>query len=385
MKVISINFQPIKNGKCGNALIHYIFRTFCQMEGDKFFLTSSVDKKYAPNIIGHSQIVATIIKIFVIIAKKLHIPYYLIRSWCEIVVDYQHSLYLKKQKPPYILITSMYSRKCTKIAKDNGCKTILIAGNLNDEVYYNAVTKEQKRLKLKYTDVYSSKYRIGIYRTMMTMIDEVWANSDFSAKTFEGKTTKIIPISYYETRGYTPQKNTNNSNGIIRIGYIGHTTLLKGVHLLVEAVNKCKYKNSIKIVLVGSIDKHVSDLLSRSATNIVYLGVVKEEEKESIIKSFDLMVVPSLYDAGPTTIYEGCECNVPMLVSDGCGGAELIQNNKGCIIFRTMDIDDLVSKIEHFYECQQTYKSVGSYMHNKFGEDSDKSNFEILKNAIGNL
>ena len=82
------------------------------------------------------------------------------------------------------------------------------------------------------------------------------------------------------------------------------------------------------------------------------------------------MVVPSLYDAGPTTIYEGCECNVPMLVSDGCGGAELIQNNKGCIIFRTMDIDDLASKIEHFYECQQTYKSVGSYLHNKFGEDS---------------
>lgn len=383
MKVYSINFQPIKKERCGNALIHYIFKTFCQLEKDEYvFLTSSIDKDYGANIIGHSAIVAKIISIFTSIAKICHVPYYLIRSWNEIIVDYQHYRYLKKQKEPYVLVTSMYSRRCTKIAKRKGCKTILIAGNLNDDLYYNAVTNEQKRLGIKYTDVYSSKYRINIFRAMMSNIDEVWVNSKYSAKTFSDKTTRVIPISYYESRGYTPKKYEGNHNTNLRIGYFGHTTLLKGVHLLAESVSKSNYKDSITLVLVGSIDKYVSELLSRSDAKIEYLGYIKEEEKESIIKSFDLMAVPSLYDAGPTTIYEGCECNVPMLVSSGCGGSELIQDNKGCLIFNTMDIDDLTNKIDYFYENRDIFEKTGSYMSNKFGKSNDQTNFDILKSAL---
>ena len=385
MRVFSINFQPICNGMCGNALIHCIFKTFCQLEDEYVFLTSSIDDLYGSNIIGHSQFVAKLLRLFVAIASRLHIPYYYIRSWCEIIVDYQHYYYLKKQRVPYVLVTSMYSRKCTKLAKKNGCRTILIAGNLNDELYFDAVTKEQQRLGLKYNDVYSSKYRINIYREMMSNIDEIWVNTNFAANTFRNKKTEVIPINYYESRGYRPKVFEACDKSDVVIGYFGHTTLLKGVHLLAEAVSKCKYKDSIKLVLVGKIDSNVSSLLKGTDAIIQYMGIVPESDKEQLIKSFDLMAVPSLYDAGPTTIYEGCECNVPLLVSDGCGGSELVQNNKGCLIFKTMNLYDLISKIEHFYEHRSQYESYGSRIDFVLDGEKDQRNIDILKSRIKSI
>lgn len=382
MRVFSINYQPICKGMCGNALIHYIFKTFRQLDDEYIFVTSSVDDFYGLNIIGHSHFVAKLLRLFVVVASRLHVPYYYIRSWCEIIVDYQHYIYLKKQKAPYVLITSMYSRRCTKLAKKVGCRTILIAGNLNDDLYYDTVTKEQQRLGLKYTDVYSSKYRISIYRDMMSNIDEIWVNTNFAAKTFSNKKTEVIPINYYESRGYSPKVFENNNKSELVIGYFGHTTLLKGVHLLAEAVSKCKYKDTIKLVLVGKIDGNVSKLLKEIDANIQYMGVVPESDKEELIKTFDLMAVPSLYDAGPTTIYEGCECNVPLLVSDGCGGSELIQNNKGCLIFKTMDFRDLISKIENFYENRSQYESYGSRADFVLDVEKDQRNIDILKSRI---
>ena len=385
MKVFSINYQPIVNDRCGNALIHYLFKTFCQLDDQHVFLTSSIDRYYGNNIIGHSRLLAKILTFLVILAKKCNVPSYLTRSWSEIIVDYQHFLFLRKQAPPYVLITTMYSRRCTKLAKQKGCRTILIAGNLNDELYYNAVKKEQKRLGLKYTDIYSSRYRINIYKTMLSRIDEVWVNSNIAARTFDDKITRVIPMSYYESRGYSPKSYHNTKNDQIIIGYFGHTTLLKGVHLLAEAISKSRYKDKIKLVLAGSIDKYVAHLLTQIDVDVVYLGYVKEEEKESIIKSFDIMAIPSLYDAGPTTIYEGCECNVPLLVSSGCGGSELIAQNKGCLIFQTMDVSDLANKIDDFYENHKTYESAGSYMYKLFGESNDNSNIELLKQTICKL
>lgn len=383
MKIYCINFQRIHHNCCGNSLVHIIYSIFKQLDSDYVFLTSSVDKKYSSNIIGYSKHQLFLYRVFSRLLEVLNVPYYFIRTIQEKYIDYLHYRKLRDVKEPYVLITTMYSVKTTKLAKKNGNKVILIAGNLNDNLYFNIVNAEKKRFGLSYTDVYSSSFRIKIYREMMTFVDEVWCNSLLAKDTFNQFNPRKITFPYIK-KDYTPKQYSGLTSDIVKIGYIGHTTLLKGVHLFAEAIAKSKYRDKFKFVIVGKIDRYVDSILNRYNINIERKGVIPEIEKESTIKSFDFMCVPSLYDAGPTTIFEGFTCNVPLIVSDGCGGKEYIENNKFCILYKTNNLEDLVVKLNLLYENRQFYMSKDVYLGNIEEISSDdcielKSQIEELK------
>ncbi|MBP5505162.1 MAG: glycosyltransferase [Bacteroidales bacterium] len=273
----------------------------------------------------------------------------------EKIVDYHSFRVLKKERAPILLICAMYSVRCTRYVKKHGGKVVFYAGNLNDELYYNTVIREKKRLGLNYTDVYSSDYRMGVYRNMFKNIDAVWCLNALSAWSFEGK--DIIRNKLVKRRAAIvhPKEYTADVPDRIIIGYFGHTTLLKGVHLLPEAASLCKHKDCIAFVIAGSVDNYVKSVIDRYSIKMTLLGSVPEEKKWSTIQSFDFMVVPSLYDAGPATITEAFMCDVPIIVSSGCGGVERVQNDPKTIVFNTMDIHSLAEKIDYAYEHRSEY------------------------------
>ena len=48
-------------------------------------------------------------------------------------------------------------------------------------------------------------------------------------------------------------------------------------------------------------------------------------------------------------------CDVPVIVSDGCGDVVRVKDDPKCIVFKTMDIDDLAGKIDYAYENRAQY------------------------------
>ena len=348
MKVYVINFQEVMNHSSANALVRSLLDAFEELDDNYVFLTSYVDKQYKSNIRGHSKCFYFIFRLFTLITAKIKLQTYIRRTIQERLVDIAHYLTLRKEKDPYVLITSQYAPYSVKLASSRNNKTILIAGNFNDDLYYNVVTKEKERLGLKFQDIYSSKYRIEVYRSMMRNIDEVWCFSPLGMKSFEPKPSKLLPISLRIEKEKAKVLTVDDNK--LTIGYIGFTSLLKGVHLLIEAITKSQHCSDIKLVICGYIDPQMKFLLDNSKVNVDFRGFVPAEEKTNTIKSFDCLAIPSLYDAGPTTIIEGIQCNVPVLASSGCGYADYIKDVPGCYVFETQNISDLRNKIDYIFE-----------------------------------
>lgn len=349
MKVYAINFQEVNNHSSNNALIRDLLRIFEGLDDNYVFLTSYIDKPYKSNIKGHGKLFHIIFRLVGIAFLKFKVQYYISRTIQEKLVDIAHYITLRKEKDPYVLITTQYAPYSVKLASSRHNKTILLAGNLNDELYYDVVTKEKKRLGLHFQDIYSSKFRIEVYKRMMNNIDEVWCSTMLCEQSFNPKRTKLLPISL------EVKKNINKTNRILDddfliLGYIGHTSLLKGVHLLVDAIANSKYCSKIKLVQCGSVDSQMEKLLHNDNVEVEFKGFIPEEEKTSTIDSFDCLVIPSLYDAGPTTILEGIRCNIPVLVSSGCGFADYIKDIPGCFVFETQNVSDMTNKIDYIFE-----------------------------------
>ena len=356
MKVYCINFQGIAEGQRTNALVWGMFNLFRRLDINRFFfLTGSIDKDYGPNIQGLNRAQLFEYKLFAKVSALLKLPYYIRRTVEEKIVDAFFCKRLKKENEPFILITTMYAVRCTCYAKKHGCTVLFWAGNLNDNLYYETVKKEQKRLGLHYTDVYTSLYRIGVYRKMFENVDFVYCLNSLCAWSFSGKRIIMDSRPLYKAPLLYPKEYVRPVPDKIVIGYFGHTTLLKGVHLLGEAIPRCKYRDKIELVIAGSVDKNVKRLLLMSDVPITFLGSVPEGKKWSTIQSFDFMVVPSLYDAGPGTIAEAYKCDVPVIVSSGCGNVEKYKDDPKCVVFRTMDIQDLADKIDEAYKHRETF------------------------------
>ena len=356
MKVYCINFQPVEEGKPTNSAVKRLFDMFRQFSPEVYyFLTSYIGGYEGKNLLCMSPRQLRVYSIVESIAGKLRVPKHIKRTLLEKIVDYNLCKQLKKETEPFLLITTMYSVKCTSYAKKRGCKVLFWAANLNDNLYYEVVKQEQKRLGLNYTDVYCSDYRINVFRKMLSNVDYVWCPNPLSAWSFKEKNTILDPRLRKMPHVSHPKQYDGKIPERIKIGYFGHTTLLKGVHLLAEAAAKCHNKDNIEFVLAGSVDSRVRSLLDKSNVHFTYLGSIPESEKWSTIQSFDFMVVPSLYDAGPTTIVEAFTCDVPAIISTGCGGVDRVKNSEKCITFQTMNIEDLAEKLDYAYEHRSSY------------------------------
>lgn len=352
MKIVSINYQPILNDRCGNALIQKIFDSFKGLNPDKaLFLTSSIDKDYGECIKGLNWSCYFIVRVFRKFCKILKIPYYYQRTIEEHIVDRYTAAALARIAKPYILLTSMYSPISCKLAKSKGNKVIFVAGNLNDNLYYNAIKAEKKRLGLAYTDVYDSDFRLDYYNRTLLYIDEVWCNSALCIESFRGThNTKLVPTTFYTFKESQKKVYSETVKETIIFGYIGHTVLLKGIHQFAEAISKSKYKNKIKLEIAGSIAPEIRKIISKFNINVQYLGRISNEEKKKFMLDIDALVVPSLFDCGPTTIYEGLETSTPLIVSDGCGAAEFLTDGKNCVLFEHSNLENLTNKINYFCE-----------------------------------
>ena len=191
---------------------------------------------------------------------------------------------------------------------------------------------------------------------MFDNIDYVWCLNSLSAWSFDSKKTILDPRTIKRVKILHPKQYDRVLPDKIKIGYFGHTTLLKGVHQLPEAASVCRHKDDIEFIIAGNVDNYVKEVID-NYTNIkvTFLGPVKESEKWNVIQRFDFMIVPSLYDAGPMTITEAYLCDVPVIVSSGCGGVERVKDDPKCIIFETMNIQDLANKLDYAYEHRADY------------------------------
>jgi glycosyltransferase involved in cell wall biosynthesis len=133
---------------------------------------------------------------------------------------------------------------------------------------------------------------------------------------------------------------------VLRIGYLGQITPIKGVHVLLEAAKKL---NGAQIEVniygdTGPFPEYTRKLasLSKDDPRIKFRGVYSRSEVSEVFRNLDVLVVPSLwYENSPNVIIEAFAHNTPVLASRLGGMGEMVEDEKTGLLFEPGDPDDL--------------------------------------------
>ena len=174
----------------------------------------------------------------------------------------------------------------------------------------------------------------------------------------EGK-IEIVPngidLSEYDN---LPKRGEFRKKYLIRedekvILYLGRIHKIKGIDLLVEAFSDLiKELDDIRLVIVGpddgflsSLKRQIEDL--KIGDRILFTGPLYERDKLEAYVDADVYVLPSVYETFPVTVLEACACGTPVIVTDRCGIANIVNNNNvGYVVEYNKDqLQDAIFKI----------------------------------------
>jgi len=120
--------------------------------------------------------------------------------------------------------------------------------------------------------------------------------------------------------------------------YLGRIHKIKGLDLLTKAfADLSRNLNNVKLVVVGSdegylpsLKKLVADL--KISDKVLFTGPLYEEDKLEAYVDADIYVLPSFYEIFGITVLEALACDTPVIVTDRCGIAEVIEGQAGSTV-----------------------------------------------------
>ena len=135
--------------------------------------------------------------------------------------------------------------------------------------------------------------------------------------------------------------------------YLGRIHKIKGIDLLMKAfVGLIKEMGDVRLVIVGQDDGFLSTLKRqiedlKIGDKILLTGPIPEKDKLGAYVDADVYVLPSVYETFPVTVLEACACGTPVIVTDRCGIANIVNNNNvGYVVEYNKDqLQDAIFKI----------------------------------------
>lgn len=135
------------------------------------------------------------------------------------------------------------------------------------------------------------------------------------------------------------------AGGPLTIGFAGAIQPHKGLHVLFDALRlSALHGVRLRVAGGGESEAYRSDLEERAAgLNVEWAGRVAPREMPALLRSLDLLVVPSRWPENlPIIVLEACAAGVPVLGSDVAGIAEFLPP---ALRFRVGDAADLAAKL----------------------------------------
>lgn len=145
-----------------------------------------------------------------------------------------------------------------------------------------------------------------------------------------------------------------------KIVFIGRIHEQKGIIYLLKAFDKIKDKiPNFKLEIIGDINDYAKNLQKEFADKrIIWRGFIKNrEEIVKSLKSSYCIVLPSLWEGLPLTLFEALASERPVLVSDIPVFRSIIKEE--FVFFKVQDSKSLSSKIEEIIKERELSNKIG--------------------------
>jgi glycosyltransferase involved in cell wall biosynthesis len=113
--------------------------------------------------------------------------------------------------------------------------------------------------------------------------------------------------------------------GPLRVLFLGHVSLRKGVHYLLEATNALG-PSAVSVSLVGGTSADGDVLLRRLARSGEWKGPVARERLRQVFADHDVLVLPSVEDGFGSVICEAMAAGLPVIATENTGAPDVVRD-----------------------------------------------------------
>lgn len=162
------------------------------------------------------------------------------------------------------------------------------------------------------------------------------------------KNSKIFPYIYTVESNCQVTPAEKKSTGSLRMLYVGQLIPRKGVVTLLKTVKILQNENiALSIAGGGKLDTVFSDYVKSNnlSEKVSFLGIVKNDTINSVLQNHDVLIVPSLFDGWAAVTNEAIQAGVPVIVSDGAGSVDLVNDAVNGCSYHAGSVQQLVSII----------------------------------------
>ena len=162
---------------------------------------------------------------------------------------------------------------------------------------------------------------------------------------------------FYSKYGFNVSKIKKHSKELhqeITFGFTGRIIYTKGVHVLCDAFGRVH--GNAKLVIWGDYDSDYGRELKEKyeGSKIEFRGAYHNDELQMVLDSFDVLVCPSIWlENAPLVIQEAQSAELPVLVSNRGGMAELVHDQVDGFTFELGSVEDLAKKMQDIVDNPQ--------------------------------
>ena len=160
----------------------------------------------------------------------------------------------------------------------------------------------------------------------------------------------------------------------ITFGFTGRIIYTKGVHVLCEAFSKLEGK--VRLLIWGDYDNDYGRKLKEEyeGSKIEFKGAYHNDELQAVLDSFDVLVCPSIWlENAPLVIQEAQSAELPVLVSNRGGMAELVHDGEDGYTFELGNVEDLRKKMQGIVDAPEKLLALKTPIEKvrSIGDDAD--------------
>ncbi|MEW6125929.1 MAG: glycosyltransferase [Acidobacteriota bacterium] len=180
--------------------------------------------------------------------------------------------------------------------------------------------------------------------------------------------TRIYPFGYFRALDDAISESLKindclSADSAIEIIFVGQLARRKGIDILLDAIAPlCREYPKLKLTLIGVGESETA--LRQQAENsgitgrVGFIGAMPSDEIPQRLAKARALVLPSRWDGWGLVVNEALTAGVPVIVSDRCGAADLIQQGVNGFIFRSENVDSLRRACRRFLNSSEAQTSM---------------------------
>lgn len=192
-------------------------------------------------------------------------------------------------------------------------------------------------------------YRKAEMRKSLQLPNIIISHSTFVQKMVaqSGLSHRVVHVSNGLDLDWATTYRGKSASSVIRFGYIGQITKIKGVHLLIQAFQQLQTAGQARLDIWGDLEREpdygqeLRELIGNDPT-IQLCGRFQRAKLAEVLTDIDVLVVPSMwYENAPLVILEAFTTQTPVIATNLGGMAEAVSHEVNGLLFARGDVVDL--------------------------------------------